>query len=159
MLDRAPPIADAVEPLCHSDVMRIISIAAVCAARRAIDREKHAHAIKQIGQDYPSVPVLTRDPRAELDVSYSRRMVNVAVGFVEVLARISAAAETLRRGEIFRSAATTRSPAPSTSSARWRCGGTRSRSRSRRHAVLSRNATARGLLDSCLKALHSNSTG
>jgi hypothetical protein len=98
MLDRAPPIDDAVEPLCRSDVMRVISIAAVCAARRAIDRERHAHAIAQAGRDYPSIPLLLRDPKASLDVDYSRQLVNIAVAFVETLTRLSAAAEMMDRG-------------------------------------------------------------
>jgi hypothetical protein len=97
MLDRLPRIADPVEPLWHSDVMRVISIAAICAARRAIASERYAHAIKQAEQDFPSVPVLMRDPKASLDVHYSRQLVSIAVAFIETLARLSAAAELKSR--------------------------------------------------------------
>jgi hypothetical protein len=98
MLDRAPRIDDATESLCHSDVMRVLRAAASCAARRAIDAERYARSITQVGQDFPSVPLLLRDPRMPLDPDQSHRMVAVAASFIEVLAHSSAAAEMLDRG-------------------------------------------------------------
>jgi hypothetical protein len=98
MLDRALPINDATERLCATDVARVVSIAAICAGKLAVDRHKHASIIRQAADYAPGTPLLSRSPDAALDPDQSRGLVDFAARFVEVLAKLSPAAEIMNRG-------------------------------------------------------------
>jgi hypothetical protein len=78
--------------------MHVVSIAAVTAARCAIDRERYEWSSASAARDLQSVALLTREATAALDPDQSSRTVGIAAGFIETLVRLSPAAELLELG-------------------------------------------------------------